>query len=99
MTGILEGAARSAAVREAAERGWRVGGDPEALRKQFVFRNFVEAWRWMSAVALVAEKANHHPDWRNVYRTVEVVLYSHDAGGLTERDVALARKMDQLYDG
>ncbi|MGC5198936.1 4a-hydroxytetrahydrobiopterin dehydratase, partial [Aphanothece microscopica] len=64
--------------------------------KTFTFRNFVEAWGFMSRAALWAEKLNHHPEWSNVYKTVNVVLTTHDAGGLTDLDVRLASKMDAL---
>jgi 4a-hydroxytetrahydrobiopterin dehydratase len=70
-------------------RGGRIG-------KTFQFHDFVGAFGWMTKVALVAEKLDHHPDWKNVYRTVEVELTTHDAGGLTENDFALAREMDRL---
>ena len=59
-------------------------------------RSFVEAFGWMASVALVAEKLDHHPEWRNVYATVEVELTTHDAGGLTDRDFELAAAMDDL---
>lgn len=68
----------------------------DALTKTFQFRNFVEAFGFMTRAALIAEKMNHHPEWFNVYRTVEVTLSTHDAGGLTELDVKLAQKMDAL---
>jgi 4a-hydroxytetrahydrobiopterin dehydratase len=73
---------------------WELGQD-RILRK-FRFKSFVEAFGWMSSVALVAERMNHHPEWRNVWATVEVELTTHDAGGLTERDMKLASKMDEL---
>ena len=98
MSAALQGGERETALAELAGRGWALVEDRDAVCKTYEFRNFVEAWRWMSAVALVAEKANHHPEWKNVYRSVEVVLTSHDAGGLTERDVTLARRMDRLYE-
>ena len=98
MSAALQGGEREAALAELVGRGWAPVEDRDAVCKTYEFRNFVEAWRWMSAVALVAEKANHHPEWKNVYRSVEVVLTSHDAGGLTERDVTLARRMDRLYE-
>lgn len=66
------------------------------LVKVFQFRNFVQAFGFMASVALVAEKMDHHPDWHNVYRTVTVRLYTHDAGGLTALDFELAKQMDQL---
>ncbi|MCZ6806798.1 MAG: 4a-hydroxytetrahydrobiopterin dehydratase [Deltaproteobacteria bacterium] len=74
--------------------GWELGED-RILRK-FRFKNFVEAFGWMTSVALVAEGMNHHPEWRNVWATVEVELTTHDAGGLTESDMKLASKMNEL---
>jgi 4a-hydroxytetrahydrobiopterin dehydratase len=62
--------------------------------KTFVFGNFVEAFGFMTQVALVAEKMDHHPEWSNVYKTVNVLLTTHDAGGLTSKDVELARAME-----
>lgn len=66
------------------------------LHKTFEFEDFSEAWGWMSRVALVAEHMGHHPEWLNVYRTVRVALMTHDAGGITALDLALAAKMDTL---
>lgn len=66
------------------------------IARTFRFPDFVQAFGWMTRAALVAERMNHHPEWRNVYGTVEVELTSHDAGGLTERDLRLAREMDRL---
>jgi 4a-hydroxytetrahydrobiopterin dehydratase len=88
----LSGAARAEALAGLA--GWREVEGRDAIAKTFTFRDFGEAFGFMTRVALVAEKADHHPEWRNVYRTVEVVLSTHDAGGLTSRDIALARAMD-----
>lgn len=79
--------------------GWTMVEGRDALRKRFVFGDFVEAFGFMTRVALVAERLNHHPEWSNVYRTVEVTLTTHDAGGLTRRDAELARRMDQLAAG
>lgn len=76
--------------------GWQMVPNRDALTKTFVFRNFVEAFGFMTRAALWAEKWDHHPEWSNVYKAVTVVLTSHDVGGLTERDVKLARKMDSL---
>jgi 4a-hydroxytetrahydrobiopterin dehydratase len=86
-------------AREEALRvlsGWSVVEGREAMAKRFVFRDFNEAFGWMSRVALLAEKMDHHPEWSNVYRTVDVVLSTHDAGGVTELDVRLARAMDAM---
>ena len=76
--------------------GWTLQTDRDALTKTFEFKNFIEAFGWMSRIAIWAEKMNHHPEWFNVYRTIDVLLTSHDADGLSMRDVKMARKMDQL---
>lgn len=75
--------------------GWSMVEGRDAIAKTFVFSNFVEAFGFMAKVALVAEKLDHHPEWRNVYKTVEVTLSTHDAGGLTRLDIALAQAMDK----
>lgn len=74
--------------------GWSRKGD--GIEKTYVFDDFVAAFGWMASVALVAERMNHHPEWRNVYRTVEVRLSTHDAGGITQLDLDLAAAMDRL---
>ena len=74
--------------------GWTAVDGREAIKKTFTFKNFQEAFGWMTQVALVAEKADHHPEWSNVYRTVTVTLTTHDAGGVTEKDTRLALAMD-----
>ncbi|NDV02873.1 4a-hydroxytetrahydrobiopterin dehydratase [Pseudoroseicyclus tamaricis] len=84
---------------EAIERGWVLADEGTALEKRFEFRNFVEAFGFMTRSALFAEKWNHHPDWANSYKTVDVKLSTHDTGGLTALDAKLARKMDQLAKG
>jgi 4a-hydroxytetrahydrobiopterin dehydratase len=83
-----------ARVREllAQRPGWQHRGD--RIARTFRFPDFAAAFGWMAGVALVAERLNHHPDWKNVYDRVEVELTSHDAGGLTERDFALAQEID-----
>lgn len=90
----LSGGARAQAL--AGLEGWSEVGDRDAIAKTFTFKDFNEAFGFMTRVALVAEKADHHPEWRNVYRTVEVVLSTHDADGLTSRDIDLARAMNRL---
>ena len=75
---------------------WRLVDGREAITRSFRFRSFNEAFGFMTRVAMVAEKMNHHPEWSNVYRDVEVTLATHDAGGLTELDFKLAAKMDQF---
>ena len=68
----------------------------EAIARTFIFRDFNEAFGFMSRAALVAEKHDHHPEWRNVYKTVEVVLATHDAGGVTRLDIELAKAMNGI---
>ena len=69
------------------------------LSRSFEFRNFVDAFAFMTKVALTAEKMNHHPDWQNVYNKVTITLYTHDAGDVvTEKDRTLAKAIDKLYD-
>lgn len=79
--------------------GWAEAKGRDALSKTYQFKSFSQAWGWMSRVALYAEKTGHHPEWFNVYGRVDVTLSTHSAGGVTERDIALARKMDQFAGG
>ena len=90
----LAGEARKQAL--AKLNGWTEASGRDAIAKTFVFKDFNEAFGFMSRVAMVAEKADHHPEWKNVYKTVEVVLSTHDAGGLTAKDTALAEAMDKI---
>lgn len=90
----LTGADRASALAELS--GWSEVAGRDAIAKTFTFADFSEAFGFMTRVALAAEKADHHPEWSNVYKTVEVVLSTHDAGGLTKRDVALAKRMDAI---
>lgn len=76
--------------------GWAAVEGRDAIQKTYQFTNFIEAFGWMTRVAIWAEKWNHHPEWSNVYKTVVVTLTTHDAGGLTELDAKLAKKMDAL---
>ncbi|MBK5961121.1 4a-hydroxytetrahydrobiopterin dehydratase [Rhodoplanes elegans] len=80
----------------AALPGWQDAEDRDAISKVFTFADFNAAFGFMSRVALVAEKHDHHPEWFNVYRTVSVTLSTHDAGGVTERDIALATAMEAI---
>jgi 4a-hydroxytetrahydrobiopterin dehydratase len=93
----LEGAARAAAL--ARVPSWREVEGRDAIARTFVFRDFNEAFGFMTRAALLAEKMDHHPEWANVYKTVEVTLSTHDAGGLTELDVSLAEAMDRYAAG
>ncbi len=85
-----------AALEEAVEKldGWSL--EEGKLHKEYVFSDFVEAFAFMTAAALCAERKNHHPEWFNVYRTVRVDLSTHDAGGITTWDVELASEFDAL---
>jgi 4a-hydroxytetrahydrobiopterin dehydratase len=94
MDAKLSREARSAAL--AKLRGWQEASGREAIAKTFVFADFNEAFGFMTRAALVAEKMDHHPEWSNVYKTVVVTLTTHDAGGVTARDIALAEAMDRI---
>jgi 4a-hydroxytetrahydrobiopterin dehydratase len=76
--------------------GWSLLEDRDAISKTFTFADFAAAFAFMTRVALVAEKMDHHPEWSNVYRRVHVTLTSHDVKGLTRRDLALAQAMDSF---
>ena len=76
--------------------GWQEVEGRDAINRKYVFANFVEAFGFMTQAALIAEKMNHHPEWSNVYRDVDVTLITHDCGGLSGLDVKLAKKMDEL---
>ena len=96
MADRLSGADRDAELSALHAAAWRLVEDREAITKTFEFKNFVDAFGFMTRAALWAEKWNHHPEWFNVYKTVDVTLTTHDAGGLTTLDVRLAKKMDAL---
>ena len=80
----------------AALPGWTLREDGKAITRQFRFRDFTAAWAFMEKVAALAEAQDHHPEWSNVYNRVDITLTTHDAGGLSARDVALARDIDAL---
>ncbi len=80
-------------------KGWRIEADDRAIRREFRFRDFAEAFGWMTRIALLAEKMDHHPEWTNVWNRVEVRLTTHDVGGLSDRDIALAEAMERLAGG
>lgn len=96
MSEKLSDTGRKTMLAPLIEAGWTVDDDRDAICKTFEFADFVEAFGWMTRVAIYAEKWNHHPEWRNVYKTVEVVMTTHDLGGLSALDVKLARRMEQL---
>ena len=89
---LLKDAEREEALRELA--GWSWDGEAKAIRRSFRFRDFSEAFGFMSRVALAAEKADHHPDWSNSWNRVDVALSTHSEGGVTSKDVELARQMN-----
>lgn len=95
----LSDTARDTTLEPLLANGWQMVADRDAIRKTFVFENFIEAWGFMSRAAIWAEKWNHHPEWSNVYKTVDVTLTTHDVGGLSALDAKLARKMDTLAGG
>lgn len=94
MSDKLEGKERQSALKELNDAGWSLVEDRDAIFKTFRFKNFAQAWGWMSEMAILSEKMNHHPEWFNVYNRVDVTLTSHDVDGLSQRDVKLARRMD-----
>ena len=89
----LSEAERKAGLTELKD--WQATQGRDAIQRSFKFKNFSEAWGFMNRVALLAETQDHHPEWSNVYNRVEIVLSTHDAGGLSEKDVALAKVIDQ----
>lgn len=93
----LDGAARAALATTLPR--WTPAEGRDAIRRGFRFRDFSEAWGFMARVALLAEAQDHHPEWSNVYNRVEILLTTHDAGGLSERDLRLARAIDGLRAG
>lgn len=75
---------------------WALAKDGKSIHQSFQFKTFAEAWSFMSHVALLAEKADHHPDWSNAYNKVEISLSSHDEGGVTKRDLDLAKAITEF---
>lgn len=87
---------RQTSLKPLLNSGWSYLSDRDAITKKFTFLNFVEAFGWMSKAAIESEKLNHHPEWSNVYKTVEVTLTTHDVDGLSDLDLLLALKFDSL---
>ena len=76
-------------------RGWKKTKGRNAIEKNFIFKDFKVAFSWMTKIALIAEKMDHHPEWFNVYNKVEVKLSTHDTGGITELDITMAKEMNK----
>ena len=85
---------RETKLKKFLENGWLLDESRDTISKEFQFKNFIEAFSWMTKIAFWAEKINHHPEWFNVYRNVRVVLTTHDVKGLSNLDLELASKMD-----
>ena len=96
MTEKLSTAGRDAHLAPLLGYGWSLEAERDAITKTFKFKNFIEAFGWMTQAAMWAETLNHHPEWRNVYNRVTVTLTTHDVDGLTDLDIALANRMDHL---
>ncbi len=79
--------------------GWKQVAGRDAIEKSFTFDSFSQAWGFMSRVALAAEKMDHHPEWFNVYNRVDITLFTHDCGGLSERDLDLAKRINACAEG
>lgn len=94
MVETLDVAARAALASNLPH--WRMVEGRDALARSFRFKDFSEAWGFMARVALLAEAQDHHPEWSNVWNRVEILLSTHDAGGLSERDITLAKAIDRL---
>ncbi|WP_167644575.1 4a-hydroxytetrahydrobiopterin dehydratase [Mameliella alba] len=96
MTEKLSDTARKTVLEPLLESGWEMVEGRDAIAKTYQFKDFTEAFAWMTRAAFWAEKWNHHPEWFNVYKTVQVTLSTHDVGGLSSLDAKLARKLDSL---
>ena len=90
----LTAAERATALKDLP--GWQLVEGRDAIQRSFKFKNFNEAWGFMNRVALMAEKADHHPEWFNVYNRVDILLTTHDCNGLSQRDVTLANDINKL---
>ena len=90
----LDAAARATALADLT--GWETVADRDAITKTFKFKDFNAAFGFMSRIAMVAEKLDHHPEWFNVYNTVRVLLSTHDVGGLSDLDIDMAKAMDKI---
>ena len=96
MTKKLTGAERETALEKATKAGWSHDKNRDAIQKTFVFKNFNQAFGFMTRTAMAAEKMDHHPEWSNIYNKVDVTLITHSVDGLSDLDVTLAAKMDRF---
>lgn len=96
MIGKLSEEDRAVALADLPQ--WTAVAEPDGISRRFIFTDFVAAFGFMTRVAILAEKADHHPEWSNVYNRVDIILTTHDAGGLSQRDIALAHAIDALAD-
>jgi len=94
MARLLDSAQRQSLITDLPS--WSLLPTRDALYQEFIFKDFLTAFEFMSQVAVVAEDMNHHPEWFNVWNKVQVTLSTHDSGGLTERDIALAHAMNRI---
>lgn len=94
MPTILTEIERNNELLKLFKNDWKMVEGRDAISKKYKFKSFIRAFGWMSSVAIIAEKMDHHPEWVNVYNTVQVTLTTHNVNGLTELDLALAKKMD-----
>ena len=99
MADLLSNEARAEHLPRLESNGWRAVADRDAIRKIWKFRNFSEAWAFMTRAALVAEKLVHHPEWFNVYNKVDITLTTHDCGGLSGLDLDFAKRLDGFGEG
>ncbi|KAE9552835.1 hypothetical protein FO519_003948 [Halicephalobus sp. NKZ332] len=88
---------RNELLKPLLESGWKMVEGRDAIQRNFQFKNFNEAWGFMTRIALKADKVDHHPEWFNVYNKVDITLSSHDVNGLSERDVRLANFINNIF--
>ncbi|XP_068233677.1 pterin-4-alpha-carbinolamine dehydratase-like [Palaemon carinicauda] len=93
----LTDAERQTELKALLDAGWKMVDGRDAINKTFMFKNFMDAWSWMGRVAMSGEKADHHPEWFNVYNKVEVTWSTHDCGGLSARDIKMATLCDDKF--
>ncbi|CAF0906362.1 unnamed protein product [Didymodactylos carnosus] len=93
----LEGEQRDLVIQKLKSNGWQLVANRDAIKKNFEFENFNQAFAFMTRVALLAEKLDHHPEWENVYNKVNVTLSTHDLKGLSTYDVQMASFMDEVH--